>query len=114
MDRGISLHLSAVYGVILITIATIIVAAFTYYYIDKSQTGDYKFIEGLVLQVNKNLTFNSAIWDVILEQNGSKTLYHMIFNETYPPLESLNLKFYYTNIIINDTYIYVIHEVEQI
>lgn len=117
MERGDSFHISAIYGVIVITIATIIIAAFTYYHIEsinRSERDGYLYIEGMVLQINKNLSFRSDVWDVILKQDGNKTLYHMIFNETYPPLEEINLRFYYKNIVINNTYCYIIYEVEQI
>ena len=117
MKKGDSFHVSAVYGVIVITIATIIIAAFTYYHIEtinKSGKTDNLYIEGLVLQINKNLSFKTDVWDVILDQDGNRTLYHMIFNETYPPIEGINLRFYYKNIIINDMYCYMIYEVEQI
>ena len=120
------MKITGVIGVIIITFIILIVAAFTYSYVEKIREEQNKIkdlsINGQVINItfNDTITINSSpisVWNVTLSEiknPKNSTEYSMIFEETYPPNAGLSLRFYYDKIKQNETSYLWITEIEKI
>ena len=115
-DTGIS----AVFGIIAIFMITLLIAIPVFIYVESVRTDEKDsevfYIDGFVEKIETNYKINlnnksMDVWEVTLVQdfNGGKELYYMIFDETYPPLEGFQLRFYYNKNIKNSKKIYTKH-----
>jgi len=115
---------SGILGVIIITFIVIFIASITFSHVEsireaQNQKKD-QFIEGTITSIQENNTVkieNTVVtsWTVILSDQGESTTgtYQMIFEETYPPLTGLNLRFYYSTIIKDNSEYLWISQIEK-
>ncbi len=107
--------ISAITGVAVIAIIIVLAAAFVYYHVESIKKSSPLHIEGMVVDIHRNLSFsNNYVWDVTLDVDGIENSYHMVFNETYPPLYNLHLRFYYVTVTINGVECLDIQKIEQL
>ena len=119
------MKLTGVIGVIIITFIVIIVAAFTFAHVEsireQQQQRKDKSLEGIV----ENITLSNSIffkgeeipyYQVIIKTpSANETMsYHMIFEDTYPPLKDILLRFYYNEISQNQNTFLWITDIEQL
>jgi heme/copper-type cytochrome/quinol oxidase subunit 2 len=117
------MKISGVIGVIIITFIVIFVASLTYSQVESIREAQNKktdqSIEGSITSIHKNTTIEidgSLIpyWTVTLTDSSSENnMYHMIFEDTYPPLQNMPLRFYYRNVPKDDTTYLWITQIEQ-
>jgi len=110
---------SGILGVIIITFIVIFIASITFSHVEsiresQNQKKD-QFIMGTITSIQETNTVkieNTVVtfWTVILSNQDESTTstYQMIFEETYPPLAGLNLRFYYSTVEKeNNTFLWI-------
>jgi hypothetical protein len=120
------MKLTAIIGVISITIIVVIVAAITFAHVESIREQQLKknnqFIEGWVNNIIKKESINldSKTVDVYLitllnnSSENTSVSYSMIFLDTYPPYLNLHLRFYYEQFNQEENTYFLINEIEQI
>lgn len=120
------MKLTAIIGVISITLIVIIVAAFTFAHVESIREQQIKknnqSIEGWVNNITKkeSVYYNLKTVDVYLVKlsNNSDEInsmsYNMIFLDTYPPYLNVHLRFYYDQITQDGNIYFLIDEIERI
>lgn len=120
-DTGIS----AVAGVIAIFMITLLIAIPVFIYVESVRTDEKDsevfYIDGFLekIETNYKITLNNKsidVWEVTLVKDfdGDTEIYFMIFDETYPPLEGFQLRFFYNKFVFNDTEYLEIYDIKKV
>ncbi|MBS3802901.1 MAG: hypothetical protein KGY65_09165 [Candidatus Thermoplasmatota archaeon] len=119
------MKISGIIGVIVITFIVIFIAAITFAHVEsireeQNQKKDQS-IQGTITSIQQNSTIKLdketvSFWTVTLtdRETSESTQYQMIFKGTYPPHQGLDLRFYYSKIMKDNSEYLLISQIEQV
>jgi len=119
------MKISGIIGVIVITFIVIFIASITFAHVEsireeQNQKKDQS-IQGTITSIQQNSTIqldkeSVSVWTVTLTdiKTSEPTQYQMIFEKTYPPHQGLDLRFYYSKIMKDNSEYLLISHIEQV